>query len=538
MRYYCSVKKKLTHNDLVLADAKEERDRNVIGFGAQIDLFRSRIRKGNKTAAVKLETLYLGYLYATGQYKECSLRAGEYNEYFKSIDEPLYIGLTQHYIARCNMTKGLLAEAMEGLMQSLDIYAQIGEAELALNTEDALGDVFFAMGFYDQSLAILYKHKQIATDRQNEIGQVLLSSKICNIYKESGRIDECDALLTSMRSTIESGSVPMPFPLAYWREQADYYIHIGLPQLALDIYETYYGKKISNYAHAYAYGELINAKSLIGLKQYDKAEISCREFIGLCQKADFRILLLTGVRLLVDIHILRGDLDQGYKELQKYKALKPATIGLKFELMYEQCCAHYYERADQSKSAIHHYKNCIELQHRIQKKDGEIKLRALHQLSLSNFKDKELNDIKTQLQMKRDELEVSAIYLKQHQAMLSELDAFMKELREDNKRKKNLFKVVHDKIRALQLHDSDKKQIEDKINSEQQQYIVRLKTKFPNLSLTEARVCSLLRSGLSSKEIAALLIIDVHTVEQHRYRIRKKLNINKGDDLIYLLNKL
>jgi PAS domain S-box-containing protein len=50
-----------------------------------------------------------------------------------------------------------------------------------------------------------------------------------------------------------------------------------------------------------------------------------------------------------------------------------------------------------------------------------------------------------------------------------------------------------------------------------------------NLSPREAEIANLIKSGLSSKEIAEMIHISFKTVETHRNRIRKKLNILKKD---------
>jgi DNA-binding CsgD family transcriptional regulator len=44
-------------------------------------------------------------------------------------------------------------------------------------------------------------------------------------------------------------------------------------------------------------------------------------------------------------------------------------------------------------------------------------------------------------------------------------------------------------------------------------------------------MCSLLRMNLSTKEIASLLNISVRAVEQGRYRLKKRFNLEPDDDL-------
>ena len=44
----------------------------------------------------------------------------------------------------------------------------------------------------------------------------------------------------------------------------------------------------------------------------------------------------------------------------------------------------------------------------------------------------------------------------------------------------------------------------------------------------ELRVCTLIKMGYDTNEIAGLLWISKRGVDQHRYRIKKKLNISEN----------
>lgn len=69
----------------------------------------------------------------------------------------------------------------------------------------------------------------------------------------------------------------------------------------------------------------------------------------------------------------------------------------------------------------------------------------------------------------------------------------------------------------------------------EQQYIRRLKKCFPALSSNDLRICSLLRQNLSTKEIACNLGIGADSANKARYRIRKKLNLKRREDLLQVL---
>ena len=67
-------------------------------------------------------------------------------------------------------------------------------------------------------------------------------------------------------------------------------------------------------------------------------------------------------------------------------------------------------------------------------------------------------------------------------------------------------------------------------------YQRRLKTQFPALSDYEVRLSTMIKTGLASKEISDLLSIEAASVDVARYRLRKKLNLGKHDDLFEFLN--
>lgn len=65
----------------------------------------------------------------------------------------------------------------------------------------------------------------------------------------------------------------------------------------------------------------------------------------------------------------------------------------------------------------------------------------------------------------------------------------------------------------------------------------RLKGAYPGLTPQEMKLCAYLRLNLSTKEIAQLMHISVRGVEISRYRLRKKLELDRQDNLLdFILN--
>lgn len=59
----------------------------------------------------------------------------------------------------------------------------------------------------------------------------------------------------------------------------------------------------------------------------------------------------------------------------------------------------------------------------------------------------------------------------------------------------------------------------------------RLKARYPQLTPNEVKICSYIKLGMSTKEIASLMNIETISAESARYRLRKNMGLAKGDSL-------
>jgi PiT family inorganic phosphate transporter len=77
-----------------------------------------------------------------------------------------------------------------------------------------------------------------------------------------------------------------------------------------------------------------------------------------------------------------------------------------------------------------------------------------------------------------------------------------------------------------------------KIEQIHKNFTEKLVERFPGMTENDYRLIKLLRLGFTSKEIAPLLNISTKSVEMNRYRLRKKLGLEKGTDLIQFINQI
>ncbi len=91
--------------------------------------------------------------------------------------------------------------------------------------------------------------------------------------------------------------------------------------------------------------------------------------------------------------------------------------------------------------------------------------------------------------------------------------------------------LIDIKLRETQSFEQDRELLKMKLDKEQDSFLRSIKTKFPELTKDEIRLASLLRIDFSSKEIATILNIESKSVDMKRYRLRKKMNLDKDTNL-------
>ena len=62
-------------------------------------------------------------------------------------------------------------------------------------------------------------------------------------------------------------------------------------------------------------------------------------------------------------------------------------------------------------------------------------------------------------------------------------------------------------------------------------FFKKMKSLYPQLTNSDLRLCACLKLNLETKEIAALMNLSVRAVENSRYRLRKKLNLQPSQNL-------
>lgn len=104
----------------------------------------------------------------------------------------------------------------------------------------------------------------------------------------------------------------------------------------------------------------------------------------------------------------------------------------------------------------------------------------------------------------------------------------------DSESKAELNKLIVDLQNFKLINDTK----DDLFNQVDAAFSYKLEKKFPVLTEEERKICILIYLNLKNKDMAVILNLSVRSVENCRYRIRKKLNLESNDNLSAVLHNL
>ena len=166
----------------------------------------------------------------------------------------------------------------------------------------------------------------------------------------------------------------------------------------------------------------------------------------------------------------------------------------------------------------------------------------------SKAKKKEIKELKNQqlqyeLRHKSQELASSTMNLIRKNEILLEIvdtinktsDDIKKDIDSDVLLKR--LKRVERNIRQNIENDNNWKRFEENFDLVYENYLTRLGEAYPNLNVTDKKICAYVKMNLSSKDMAPLLNMSVRSIETNRYRVRKKMNLEREVNLSEFLQK-
>lgn len=146
------------------------------------------------------------------------------------------------------------------------------------------------------------------------------------------------------------------------------------------------------------------------------------------------------------------------------------------------------------------------------------------------------------VEQKRQEVMNVALSIVEQREFLESMDDMVSRLvkTDDPKEKDKLIADVSSALKQRLSYDRDvdSQYFYAQAETLHEDFNAKLSENFPNMTQQEKRLATLLRLGFSSKYIATLMNITPKSVEISRYRLRQKLGLAKGDNLVNFIKSI
>lgn len=233
------------------------------------------------------------------------------------------------------------------------------------------------------------------------------------------------------------------------------------------------------------------------------------------------------------LHRKAKNLHQGIYLLEEALRQSQSKELSHLELRAHESLSAAFEELGDNARALNHHKRFAGLRDQFQdiekqKAIATLQLRfdverAQQELQILRLQSERLQ---AEAEQKERELRAIALNLVERNQFIEDIRLKLTQLAETNNNGHGALKHLIRQLQTTNNADEAWKKFEDQFEQVHHDFMQSLARRFPDLSNTERKVCALIRAGLSTKDIAQLLHIEDRSVEQHRFRIRRKLQLS------------
>ncbi|RDY61495.1 tetratricopeptide repeat protein [Flagellimonas nanhaiensis] len=145
---------------------------------------------------------------------------------------------------------------------------------------------------------------------------------------------------------------------------------------------------------------------------------------------------------------------------------------------------------------------------------------------------------KQEIAHKKKELASQTLHLVQKNTFIQELKENLENLKNSPEKFKVEFRRIVMLLKKQNASDKDWEVFKTYFSEVHNDFDQKLKTLYPDISEKEIRLAAFLRMNLTTKEIAATLNVLPDSILKSKYRLKKKLGLDKETDLTTFLNTL
>ncbi len=425
------------------------------------------------------------------------------NEIYYNLNNKLKVNEISIVFAKIFISLGNYRKALKYLEPSLIYFNKINNEEKIGITLNQIGIIYFFLEQYEKAIEIHEECLEIRTQLGNQIYIVESLSNLTGTLIQTGKINKA--------------------------------VKYALQVLKIDRDNN----EFKNIAYSLNnLGVLYN-----DLEQYDKAKSCLIEAISITKEHGSEGDLITKYNNIGITYSKTGDFIKGEHILKKSLSIATKIKSTHFQMVIHEIFSELYEAMGDGKKQIFHYKKYHDINVKQLKKNNSIETGKL-QTKIEKYrveldterKERQIERLKNEMEEKNKELTSKAMQIAQKQKSLVETFEETLRLSKLSKENRHLLKGIRKELQNKMTDNSEWEEFEKSFNNVHIQFYENLQKKYPKLSPKEQKICALLKLKMNSKEITALTHLELHTIEQYRYRIRKKMKLTKKDNLLITID--
>ncbi len=496
-------------------------------YKAELEELRTKLK--DKRDKARLRALDARKLFAHARYEEFLEEARKLINILKAYKADSYLGHMYLLSGICYNIYGDFRKAVEFELLAEKIFRAEADQSALIMTRLSQANVIRDRGLLMQALD-LYLVCAAECDPEQEFSTYVMTQfELMHIYHEVRQYDHAQQCLQNIAAQLADPRMRLPFALNYHHRHAELLLKREKPGEALQALaelDLVRGDFKNDYLQVGIEQNAGIAHNLLG--NFDKTIAHFEEAAACAERVNALPNIGKIYNSLAEAYINNGKTEQAVRALAKaQKAAEDCQSKTVLANVFRIRELLANQNGD-TVAAYDAFKKQHQLEKEIYEQDFKMKIEALNSLSELKHTTRSLEETISELNIKRQELQSASIFLEKKDNLIERLDQFILSLKAEQQERGVTLDMLHKKIQEAKQLDFQQEQLKITLDDQSHRFIIELRTKFPKITLTEARICYMITRGLSSKEIADILICSLKNVEQHRYRARKKLAIPKG----------
>jgi tetratricopeptide (TPR) repeat protein/DNA-binding CsgD family transcriptional regulator len=502
-------------------------------------------RNLNTKQAISALTALIDVHTKSAQYDEALRNIEELLGFLKKIKDNTLSGDLFLKKGKLLQQFGKSAEAEAEFLKAADYFKNAGDTVRENDALIELAILYSFLGKYTDSLQIFHRLREFFT-AENDLRQLaFILGRIGHLYTEQedyaqGLALNREALQISRSINDKKGIWECLWGISFiYLERRHHESAAGI----IDEMESV--SEALNVEHFKA-GTLCAKGMLLALRGDFKNALQCQhQALEIARQPNAQRNEALILRFLGQTYILMGTYDEAVAVLKNSLQITEQHGLLRMQFLAHQQLAIAYEHCGNCEPAYEHFKMFVAIQNDVR---GNVRQHELTQMRLSieqtkNHYEKEILRLRAanaekELQQKNHELQTLGAQIARQQEILEKIRHDVQAIeRLSSERRSTLLpsRELGKKLSSLLKSGNGLAQFERRFDAVHGEFLKNLSEKFPALTPTELKVCTLLRTNLTTKEIAHLLCISVATVDLHRSHIRKKMSISHDQNLTTVL---